>query len=256
MGDTEGQAAEASGENIPEIELIIKASTVDGRRKGACLFCQEYFMDLYLLAELKTIALKITTVDMLKPPPDFRSNFDSTPPPILIDAGVAILENEKIERHIMKAIPGGHNLFVQDKEVAGIIENVYSKFKLMLTKKDEKSKQSLVAQLTRINSHLETKGVRFLTGDTMCCFDCELMPKLQHIRVAGAFFCQFEIPARLTHLWTYIREMYQLDAFLQSNPADQDITNIYKDQLGIKTVKHEELASPRYTTSVPSSLAA
>ena len=131
MGDTEGQASEASGENIPEIELIIKASTVDGRRKGACLFCQvmtvnegmlwkhrdcllqEYFMDLYLLAELKTIALKITTVDMLKPPPDFRSNFDSTPPPILIDAGVAILENEKIERHIMKAIPGGHNLFVQ-----------------------------------------------------------------------------------------------------------------------------------------------
>ena len=70
-------------------------------------------MDLYLLAELKTIALKITTVDMLKPPPDFRSNFDSTPPPILIDAGVAVLENEKIERHIMKAVPGGHNLFVQ-----------------------------------------------------------------------------------------------------------------------------------------------
>ena len=33
---------------------------------------QEYFMDLYLLAELKTVALKITTVDMLKPPPDFR----------------------------------------------------------------------------------------------------------------------------------------------------------------------------------------
>jgi hypothetical protein len=33
---------------------------------------QEYFMDLYLLAELKTIALKITTVDMLKPPADFR----------------------------------------------------------------------------------------------------------------------------------------------------------------------------------------
>ena len=26
--------------NIPEIELIIRASTIDGRRKGACLFCQ------------------------------------------------------------------------------------------------------------------------------------------------------------------------------------------------------------------------
>ncbi|KAG0432864.1 hypothetical protein HPB47_020443 [Ixodes persulcatus] len=113
-------------QDIPEIELIIKASTIDGRRKGACLFCQEYFMDLYLLAELKTISLKVTTVDMLKPPPDFRSNFDSTPPPILIDRGSAILENEKIERYIMKNIPGGHNLFVQDKDTATVIENLYS----------------------------------------------------------------------------------------------------------------------------------
>ena len=97
---------------------------------------------------------------------------------------------------------------------------------------------------------LASKGTRFLTGDTMCCFDCELMPKLQHIRVAGekievktnqcigvtshhsvkpeikifhpgAFFSDFEIPANLVNLWSYIREMYQLDAFLQSNPADQ-----------------------------------
>ncbi|KAH8022025.1 hypothetical protein HPB51_020635 [Rhipicephalus microplus] len=37
----------------------VMASTIDGRRKGACLFCQEYFMDLYLLAELKTISLKV-----------------------------------------------------------------------------------------------------------------------------------------------------------------------------------------------------
>ncbi|GBL97452.1 hypothetical protein AVEN_170547-1 [Araneus ventricosus] len=50
---------------VPEIELIIKASTIDGRRKGACLFCQEYFMDLYLLAELKTISLK--TVQSVQP---------------------------------------------------------------------------------------------------------------------------------------------------------------------------------------------
>jgi len=242
--------------DVPEIELIIKASTIDGKRKGACIFCQEYFMDLYLLAELKTISLKITTVDMKRPPADFRSNFEAAQPPILIDNGVAVLENDVIERHIMKKIPGGHNLFVPDQEVNKKIENLYSKFKLMLLKRDDTSKAALTKTLEKIDELLATKGTRFLTGDTMCCFDCELMPKLQHIRVAGAFFCQFEIPARLTHLWTYIREMYQLDAFLQSNPADQDITNIYKDQLGIKTVKHEELASPRYTTSVPSSLAA
>jgi len=248
MGDTNGYA-------VPEIELIIKASGIDGRRKGACIFCQEYFMDLYLLAELKTISLKITTVDMKRPPADFRSNFEAAQPPILIDSGVAILENEKIERHIMKNIPGGHNLFVPDQEVTRKVENVYSKFKHMLIKRDDASKRSLTSMLAKIDEMLGSKGTRFLTGDTMCCFDCELMPKLQHIRVAGWSFCQYEIPEELTHLWKYIKEMYQLDAFTQSNPADQDILNIYKNQQGVGSKLREELMSPSYTTSVPASIA-
>lgn len=108
----------------------------------------------------------------------------------------------------------------------------------MMVKKDENSKSSLVAQLTRINYHLEEKGYRcrmqcflinnwflrrFLTGDTMCCFDCELMPKLQHIRVAGKAFAEFEIPVGLAALWRYMGQMYTLDAFTTSCPADQDL---------------------------------
>lgn len=43
-------------------------------------------MDLYLLAELKTISLKVTTVDMQKPPPDFRYAISSRiSPDIIID---------------------------------------------------------------------------------------------------------------------------------------------------------------------------
>jgi len=242
------------GPNIPEVELIIKASTIDGRRKGACLFCHEYFMDLYLLAELKTISLKITTVDMLKPPPDFRSNFEATPPPILIDEGTAVLENEDIERHIMKNIPGGHNLFVRDNEVQKIIETIYSKFKIMLIKKDENCKANLLANLRKINDHMQAKGKRFLTGDTMCCFDCELMPKLQHIRVAGPFFADFHIPGDLKALWAYYGEMYKLDAFTQSCPADQDIINHYKLQQGSKMSKREELEAPSFTNTVPEAI--
>lgn len=188
---------------------------------------------------------------MLKPPPDFRSNFEAAQPPILIDNGMAILENEKIERHIMKNVPGGHNLFVQDKEVATKIENIYSKFKLMLTKRDEATKNVLLANLKKIDEHLGMKGTRFLTGDTMCCFDCELMPRLQHIRIAGKYFCDFEIPTSLKHMWHYMFNMYQLDAFVQSSPADQDIINHYKLQQGTKMKKHEELETPTYTTTMP-----
>lgn len=167
--------------------------------------------------------MQVTTVDMQKPPPDFRTNFEATHPPILIDNGLAILENDKIERHIMKSIPGGYNLFVQvgiitwvlcndsvrlfqsvcvkfvfqDKEVATLIENIYSKLKLMLVKKDENKNNALLGHLRKINEHLLQRGTRFLTGDTMCCFDCELMPRLQHIRVAAKYFVDFEIPVRV-----------------------------------------------------------
>ena len=50
---------------------------------------------------------------------------------------------------------------VQDKEVAGIIENVFSKFKSMLVNKDERSKASLDSQLRKIDQHLADKGHRY-----------------------------------------------------------------------------------------------
>lgn len=86
---------------------------------------------------------------------------------------------------------------MQDKEVATLIENIYSKLKLMLVKKDENKNNALLAHLRKINDHLAQRGTRFLTGDTMCCFDCELMPRLQHIRVAGKYFVDFEIPVSI-----------------------------------------------------------
>ena len=96
-----------------------------------------------------------------------RSNFEAAQPPILIDNGVAVLENEKIERHIMKNIPGGHNLFISDnvsflkklgcipksyelQEVNKKIENVYSKFKHMLLKRDDTSKNAMTSILTKL----------------------------------------------------------------------------------------------------------
>lgn len=139
----------------------------------------------------------------------------------------------------------------QDKEVATLIENLYSKLKLVLVKKDEAHRASLLSHLRKINDHLARRGTRFLTGDTMCCFDCELMPRLQHIRVAAKYFVDLDIPTEFTALWRYMYHMYQLDAFTQSCPADQDIINHYKLQQMLKMKKHEELETPTFTTSIP-----
>ena len=70
------------------------------------------------------------------------------------------MENERIERHIMKEIPGGHNLFVPDSEVSRKIENLYNRFKVMLVKRDEASRNRVTALLTAIDQELGRRGSR------------------------------------------------------------------------------------------------
>ncbi len=89
-----------------------------------------------------------------------RSNFEAAQPPILIDSGVAIMENDSIERHIMKRVPGGHNLFVPDSEVSKRIENLYNRFKIALVKHDDASRNRVTTILTAINEELARKGTR------------------------------------------------------------------------------------------------
>jgi hypothetical protein len=45
--------------------------------------------------------------------------------------------------------------------------------------------KALLGELKRINDFLEQKGTRFMSGTEMTLVDCDLMPKLQHIRIAG-----------------------------------------------------------------------
>ena len=106
---------------------------------------------------------------------------------------------------------------------------------------------------TNINSNRLVEGGRFLSGDTICSSDCELMPKLQHIRIAGSFLADFNIPLELTGLWKYFEEMYNLPAFVQSCPFDQDIINHYKQQKGLPLTRKEKLEAPTFTITVPSS---
>lgn len=68
----------------------------------------------------------------------------------------------------------------------------------------------------------------------------------------GKYFFEFEIPLDLAALWRYMGQMYNLDAFTQSCPADQDIINHYKQQMHVKMSRHEELEAPTYTNSTPS----
>lgn len=52
-------------------------------------------------------------------------------------------------------------------------------------------------------------------------------------------------------MYRYMGQMYTLDAFTVSCPADQDILSHYKMQQGTKMSRREELETPTYTNDVP-----
>ena len=51
--------------------------------------------------------------------------------------------------------------------------------------------------------------------------DCEILPKLHHMRVAVARLKRFEIPASYVGIWRYLNNAYNEDAFQKSCPPDQ-----------------------------------
>ncbi len=85
---------------------------------------------------------------------------------------------------------------------------------------------------------------------------CKLICCVFFASFSGKYFVDFEIPEDFAHLWRYMYHMYNLDAFKQSCPADQDIINHYKLQQRTKMSKHEELEMPTYMTSIPESVIA
>jgi len=256
----------------PFLELYVKASSIDNRRVGACLFCQEFWMELYALYELGLVRVEVKTVNTNSEP--FKKSFLGAQPPILVEPEkqMTYTDNRELEGrifHIAKEfeVP----LFEKDVTVDKKIESLYRNFKVFLQGKTNYDKQhggakndggplpaalqsgfsKLVEQLTGIDKLLQERGSRYLLGTSMTEYDCELMPRLHHIRIAGSQLCGVEIPHNLVHLWNYMLTAYRTAAFIESCPADQDIIFHYKEQLNIPARQRETLQAPTKTHTIP-----
>ncbi|ESO02046.1 hypothetical protein HELRODRAFT_65527, partial [Helobdella robusta] len=85
----------------------------------------------------------------------------------------------------------------------------------------------LLKCLEKLESYLKSSEFDFLVGNYLSRADCYLLPTLQHIRVAGKAYRGFEIPTEFKSLWTYLKNAYSTDAFLESCPADREIVTHY-----------------------------
>ena len=89
----------------------------------------------------------------------------------------------------------------------------FQNFNLFLQNPNSDGKK-LLSDLRNLNGHLEVMETPFLTGSTLAYADCVLLPKLQHIRLAGEViksinlymlkYYKFEFKSKKYACWTDI----------------------------------------------------
>lgn len=64
---------------------------------------------------------------------------------------------------------------------------------------------------------------KYLNGDTLQHPDCDILPKLQHVKVALKKYKKFDIPDFLTGIKKYMDDAAGDPAFIASCPSDEAI---------------------------------
>ena len=111
--------------------------------------------------------------------------------------------------------------------------DVFQKFVFYLkTAKGSDAEKNKLKQLTdelrKINQFLADNERQFLSGDSITIPDCQLMPKLYYIRIAGKYFKQFEIPDNLEALKRYIEAGDLDESFQDSKCSEKEIVEGFK----------------------------
>lgn len=260
MADYDG----ADGGDRLTVELFVKAA-VDKMKNGGCPICHRYFLMFYILREKGLVDLVVTTFLPESPPKEVLEFSNGKHYPLVkvvsgVDkngkdiSGLECDSVDEIENLLDKFDCDdmrSRNQSQAEAEAEKSFEDLYLKFSTFL--KTGGDVGPLVRVLERIEGHLRTTNTKFMIGDQLSRADCYLLPSLQHIRVAGRAYKNFEIPTELTYLWRYLGNAYETEAFQESCPADREIIthyNLKSIQPHIPVPKSQLMGEDR-TLSIP-----
>lgn len=117
------------------------------------------------------------------------------------------------------------------EEAAVLGGKIFPSFPKYVKNSDEAQEEALLAaligDLEAINTFLQTNGP-YLGGSSMNEADCSLLPRLQHMVVAGKAIKGFVVPEKLTALHKYMQEGFASPVFTAQKPADEAIVSGWK----------------------------
>lgn len=273
-------AAGAAANGREEVTVYVKAG-VDGERMGACPFCQRVFMVLLIKSQHNLLRFKVITTNPAKPPPEFKAlGLKHVPALIHGDDGYDALDD--IIQYLDTKFPGG-GLEYCNPEADLATKDFFSKFCFYI-KAVNQDPSKLDQALQKLNSFLEkstsitnglTNGdsnhqhdeeeeedslpeaqVQFLCGNRLTHLDCEVLPKLQHLRVAAKILKDYDIPTNLRGFWRFLHAAYTHPVFVRTCPCDQEIILHWHDRPETPKLSHKKHSviakeKPKYSFDVP-----
>jgi len=247
VNEDTGSSAEASnGERTHQIYLYVKAGS-DRECIGCCPFSQRLFMMLWL----KGAVFNVTTVDKATKPKQLKDIAAGSNPPFLLFNGEELTDVQKCEDYIEAELypPRFPKLACKYSTSNTIGMDVFAKFSALFKFKGQLNdprraglEAKLVGSLTKLNKYLEEplddeidpdyEGVqiskrKFIDGDSMTIADCNILPKLNIIRVVGRERINFVIPEELGGIHRYLKHADDTEEFSSTCPSDGEIVWTY-----------------------------
>ncbi|KAM6901211.1 chloride intracellular channel protein 3 [Lycodopsis pacificus] len=234
---------EIDTDEAPKIELFVKAS-VDGESVGNCPFSQRLFMILWM----KGVTFTLTTVDMKRAPDVLKALAPGSQPPFLLYNDDVKTDINKIEEFLEDKLapPQFPKLCCRYKESNGAGDDIFRNFSGYIKNpspvKNEGLEKKFLSTLVKLNMYLETplpheldqnpnltgSSRLYLDGDTLTLADCNLLPKLNIVKVVCKKYRDFDIPAELKGLTRYLDNAYKQDQFFYTCPKDSEILFPYQ----------------------------
>ncbi|XP_076466375.1 uncharacterized protein LOC143297780 [Babylonia areolata] len=267
--------ASGDGGTKQRFELYIKASAIDKETKGSCPICQHWFMITCLLGENQdNIDFKVYTVQADCPPKNFGvdQGWSKKFPVVMVLEGRdkrgqdltgtkydTFEELELFFESINVKCPELKRKNAPNVAAMQAVEDVYNAFNASLSAGSPNKRLS--SSLKKINDFLESDDEnKYLVDDVLSFADCYLLPRLQHIRVAGKEYLDYDIPAEHTYIWKYLADAYQTEAFRSTMPSDQDIVFHYEKKARNAMQRQKRRPRPTlqnftYTLDIPQDIA-
>lgn len=236
------------GERTHQISLFIKAGS-DRECIGCCPFSQRLFMMLWL----KGVVFNVTTVDKATKPKQLQDIAPGANPPFLLFNMEELTDVQKCEDFIEAELypPRYPKLACKHPASNTIGNDIFAKFSALSKfrgKVDDPKREVLANKLTtslgKLNKYLQeplddeidadddddepqVSTRKFIDGNSMTIADCNMLPKLNIIRVVGAGMLNYSIPDSLEGIKRYLAAADEADEFKQTCPEDGEIIWTY-----------------------------